>query len=185
MGKVLIHHPVLGLISVDQAERWDVDVVSERMIEAFRTLARTPTSFGPRAYGSAMPKYIYEWSDFLAQAETEIVEAGAAASDQVRIANALRDTWETRNETRALPTAAEIDRMNESLAWPMRYLGDEPEIAEVVNIWCLFAARQDDDVERFERWCDRRKTYPELMRLMARMGMGLIGVELNMIGAPI
>jgi len=186
--KTLIDHPSLGPIWVDAPERWDANVVAERLIEAFKTLARVPVQRGPAPPGNAMPEYLYEWSDLLAQAETDQLEGHEEIDRQQfwNIAAAVRDTWDERNFRRILPTAFEIQRMKDALGWPMVYLSDaDPLLPRLVNQWAAHAALPDDDPRTFSDWCEKQGLPAEECRRAARAGMGLIALFLNADSAPI
>ena len=107
-------------------ERWSVIAVMERMEEAFRTLARLPIAVRPRGYVNSMPFYLYDRGDLNAQMETQELERMARFRNRVRIP----------------PSAAEIERMEEALRWPIAYLlgAEFHHVARAVNLGSLWSA---------------------------------------------
>jgi hypothetical protein len=111
-------------------ERWSVIAVMERMEEAFRTLARLPIAVRPRGYVNSMPFYIYDRGDLNAQMETQELERMARLRNRVRIP----------------PSPPEIERMEEALRWPIKYLSgaEFQHVARAVNLGSLWSAFDAD-----------------------------------------
>jgi len=114
-------------------DRWSFIHVMGRMEEAFRTLRRLPLPTRPRGYVNSMPIHLYDRADLNSQLETHELERMARLRNRVRIP----------------PTPAEIDRMEEALHWPIRFLSglEYQHVARAVNLAALWAA-VDADVDR-------------------------------------
>jgi hypothetical protein len=101
-------------------ERWDADLVGDRIIEGLKVLRRCKGRVAPAGYGSTMPAYVHDWGDKLAQAESP-------DDDQIRV--------------HIPPTSKELARMEEALAWPMRFLHEHPLEARLVWAWAMARAK--------------------------------------------
>jgi hypothetical protein len=101
---------------------WTPEHVQARMVEAFDVLMRSGVTTGPSQKSGFWPPVVHEFSDMVdQQARTE----AEARSRRVR----------------HRPTSDEASRMEEALAWPMRYLDHDPLQADALTLWCLCNAR--------------------------------------------
>jgi hypothetical protein len=125
--------------------RWSLLHVMERLEESFRTLARLPISTRPRGYANSMPFHVYDRGDLNAQLETYELENMARLRNRVRIP----------------PSPDEIERMEEALRWPMRYLAGAEfhHVARAVNLGSLWAAFDADVDKRLKRLGITRRTF--------------------------
>src|SRR5215472_14877220 len=94
--------------------QWDGPHVGKRLAEALRTLRHMPINGHPQSYVSSWPTYAHEWEDQLAQASSDQEQQQQEAA--------------VKNWTKIIPTSAEIARMEISISWPARYLGDLPQL---------------------------------------------------------
>jgi hypothetical protein len=148
-------------------ERWSFIHVMERLVEAFRILARLPMPTRPRGYINSMPVYLYDRADHNSQLETHELE---------------RLVW-LRNRVRIPPSPAEIARMEEALRWPWEFLSG-PEfhhIARAVNLGALWAA-VDADIARGLR---RINATPRAFNARKVQGLRIIAQELVRRRVPI
>lgn len=125
-------------------EIWNIGHVDYRMVGAFRVLLRLPIQTRPREFGNAMPQYLYEWSDFLAQAEgdRELRRAGNRLIYRHKGA-----------------TADEVAEMEQALAWPMTYLGKDAEAAQAVLLGSMWKAMEADIERRSARLGIGRRSF--------------------------
>lgn len=139
---------------------WNVGHVDHRLVEAFRVLLRLPIQTRPREFGNAMPTYLYEWGDFLAQAEgdRELRRAGNRLIYRHKGA-----------------TADEVASMEQALAWPMRYLGRDPDAAQAVLLGTMWKAMEADLERRAAKLgISRRTFFYRRKRGLDSVSMGLI-----------
>jgi hypothetical protein len=115
---------------------WTGPHVGLRLVEALRVLFRMPPVRGPRAFGNHWPHYSHDWADLLAQEEADEQQKRSDANAQ--------------NRTRILPTSVEIMRMETSIAWPMTYLHELPQLLRTVQVVAIVRARHGD-IERAAR----------------------------------
>ena len=140
---------------------WTGPHVGVRLVEGLRTLALLPTRRGPREYGNHWPDWIYEWEDLLAQQEIEQEEKDRANRKQ--------------NWTRLSPSSIEIGRMEQTIAWPARYLRGVPQLLRTIQLVSLSRSRHRD-----MEWAARRLRLPR--RLVRRWnGEGLDKIALGLI----
>ncbi|MEW9304531.1 hypothetical protein [Labrys neptuniae] len=92
-----------------------VKAVMTCMVDAFETLRRIPGAVGPKQPGSGWPAIVREMGE----------------EDSFRSGD--------REFQRAL-SKAQISRMEEVLAWPSRFLADEPLAADALNLWAMCKA---------------------------------------------
>ena len=118
---------------------WVPRTVEKRLIEAARLTLTTTGPVGPKAYGSAMPMYQRDWTDWLAQLD----EAGKDLAD-VKI---------ERDERPARPgaTSRQITRMEEAIRWPIKYLEGLPGPRKVLAVYLRCRAYR----KPFGRACKR------------------------------
>jgi hypothetical protein len=117
--------------------QWDTIIVEDRMIEAMRVLNQMPMATRPRGHANSMPRYQHNATDIRGQREF------LDLNQYARFAQIEREE-RSRNRTRMMPTAAEITRSEQALAWPMMYLRDKPEVARAVCLGALWALRDTD-----------------------------------------
>lgn len=96
---------------------WTIGHVDYRLVQGFEVLFRLPMRIAPKQYGSAMPAYIHEWSDYVAQSEGE--------QDLKRARKML--IYRHKGAT-----ADEVEAMEQSLAWPLSYLGNDADASRAV-----------------------------------------------------
>lgn len=97
-------------------EQWNVVWVMDRCTEAMRVLAMTPDAGRPKGFGSAMPAYSYEFSDFVSQKESGELEL------QLRAKLRYRQT----------ATPDEMSRMYQAFQWSVDYLSKMPEVSKAI-----------------------------------------------------
>lgn len=105
---------------------WTPEHVQTRMVEAFDILLRSGTRVGPRSHGNGWPAMIHEFADLVD------AQARAIAEKEKQQARAAR------------PTADELSRMNEALAWPMAHLDGRPLQADALMLWAYATAAGRD-----------------------------------------
>ena len=148
--------------------RWDGPQVGKRLTEAFRTLSRLPMNGHPRAFGTAWPEYVREWSDELAILTGEISDQEAAARAQ--------------NRVRVMPSAAEISHMEAAISWPATYLAKtRPILAVTVQLVALWRSR-----ERELSWIARKlRLGAHTVRARNRNGLDVIAAGLRRDGVRV
>lgn len=107
-----------------RADRWDSELVGNRIIDALRTLARMPLSVLPRAVRTVWPEFQGMTPKERRAMEFEAHQAGT-----------LRGLYADRNRVRIPPSSTEIELMEEAIGWVPRYLGDDSESAMIVTGW--------------------------------------------------
>lgn len=105
---------------------WTDALVEARIEEAFKVLGRMSVGqLGPREFGNAMPQIVREHSDLVAQAGNR----------------SLRKAMKRLLRNDGPPSGAEVARMNDALAWAVRYLKDrDPDEALFVNLGGMWKA---------------------------------------------
>lgn len=111
-----------ALTEVGPPLAWTPEHVGARLVEAFDVLARSSTAIGPRQHANGWPAMIHEFAD--------LVDAQARAL-------AEKEKQQARS---ARPTADELSRMNEALAWPMAFLCGKPLQADALMLWAYATA---------------------------------------------
>jgi hypothetical protein len=106
---------------------WTATYVGVRLIEAHQVLTRMPGTIWPKSYGAAWPEYKVEAGELAIQAGAGTLHMGRG----VRVA----------------PSAEAVARMNDAIAWPMRFLADRPGAAADVNRWAADAAFDEMDFD--------------------------------------
>lgn len=101
---------------------WTPEHVQSRLVEAFDILARSGTRVGPRQHANGWPAMVHEFAD--------LVDAQARALAEK----------EKQQERSARPTADELSRMNEALAWPLHHLEGKPLQADALMLWAYATA---------------------------------------------
>lgn len=115
---------------------WTADHVMTRMIWAFETLLKTRGRTGPAGFGSGWPSYVYEYEDLLAQESPAPGETMSEAEERRR---------GEQRPVRLSPNKYELDTMDESFVWPLRYLGGDNATDVVLCRWAWLQAREIDD----------------------------------------
>ena len=107
-------------------EKWTEKLVEARVEEAFRVLSRISVgNLGPRMFGNGMPTPVREMSDMVAQAGNK----------------SLRKVMKRLLRNEGPPTREEVIRMEDTLAWPLRYLRDQdPDLAMFLNLGGMWKA---------------------------------------------
>lgn len=126
---------------------WTPEHVQNRMVEAFDILMRSGTRVGPGRHGNGWPAMIHEFSDLVD------AQARAIAEKEKQQARAAR------------PTADELSRMNEALAWPMNHLDGLPLQADALMLWAYATAAGRDMAAMLHH---RKKKAATLAEEMAR-----------------
>jgi len=108
--------------------------VGERLIEAVRTIARMRLRVGPRAYASAWPGYQTMTQGEIAELINEAQQGGT-----------LRQLYADLNRTTIPPSKEAIERAEEALVWPLKYLHAHQELAQLVTGWAAGMFQHNDD----------------------------------------
>lgn len=117
-------HPLDGVPPPEEIPpRWDAGHVAHRMVKAFEVLQTMPGRIGPRNGGGAWPAILREFSDFLEES-VRMQRAGEVLSIRHRY------------------SAAEMTLADEALCWPLRYLRDDPRMADALQLWAMARARR-------------------------------------------
>jgi hypothetical protein len=106
----------------DLPSLWTPEHVTTRLIAAYDALHRMRTTSGP----STKPGF---WP--------EVLLDDMERRDLDRVAD--RAKAQTRPP---LPTAYEIELMDEALAWPLQHLTDAPKMADALTLWCACQATE-------------------------------------------
>jgi hypothetical protein len=145
-----------------RASRWTPERVSERLIEAFDVLRRTPARIGPKQFGGSWPAISQILEDFdldqsLLRTDWKVaMEARARGQEYEAAARAHADDQAAETERQAnRPTSAETSRAEEALAWCLTYLRDKPMLADAIQLHARCSAfkvsMKDTLVERCVR----------------------------------
>lgn len=105
---------------------WTPEHVGARLIEAFEVLSRSGARVGPGQYGNGWPAMVHEFADMVD------AQARALAEKEKQQARAAR------------PTAEELSRMSEALAWPMAYLDGKTLQSDALMLWAYASATGRD-----------------------------------------
>jgi hypothetical protein len=133
--------------------RWTADLVGERLIEAYETVKRLPLRTGPEAFGNSWPEF-----------QTMTKAEQAQLLNELQLEGRFQDYYREKMQSRVVPSSEEVSRMYEALAFPMRYLGHDKDLALIVTGWCDGVLRRPND-----------RKMPELVR----EGLGRIASGLN------
>jgi hypothetical protein len=120
-----------------QSCRWTPELVEARLKEAMRTVGRVVGPVRPKGYGSAMPEYTQPEDKERFQIELSLIREG-------KVDRLLADA-NARNRVKIQASVAEINRMEQALWWPSRYLtGTGHFHLETLNHWlaCQYSPRQ-------------------------------------------
>jgi hypothetical protein len=101
---------------------WTPEHVMVRLVDAYEVLARAPARIYPKAYGNAWPAILL---NDIERRDLERVEDREAA---------LRRQL-------ARPSAHDLSRMSEALAWPMEHLAGFPLMADAVTLYAFAKAK--------------------------------------------
>lgn len=112
-----------ALLDEGVPKEWTAEHVGERLVDAFRVLGRMP--LGAASTKSGL------WPEFQTMSRADLNEHVKAGT--------LSQFYASRNHVRIPPSSHEIARMEEAIAWPARYLRDDPAAAGIVNFWALEA----------------------------------------------
>ncbi len=124
-------HPLDGIPAPEYVPPgWDGPHVGKRLVEGLRTLRLMPTPSGPRMFGNHWPVYAHDWADMLAQQEADEADKRQAQHEQ--------------NRTRLRPSSVEIMHCEQSIAWPMRYLRELPQLVRTVQMVAVARSRDRD-----------------------------------------
>lgn len=115
-------------VKVHVPERWTPEYAGFRMVEAFKHLRRAFVGrIGPKGAQGYWPEILHDAEDL----------RGHAADYRKQVeAQLARD--------RSQPSATDLARMDEALAWPMRFLASDPILADAVTVWAFTAAWEID-----------------------------------------
>jgi hypothetical protein len=120
-----------------QSCRWTPALVEARLKEAMRTVGRVVGPVRPKGYGSAMPEYTQPEEKERFQIELSLIREG-------KVDRLLADA-NARNRVKIQVSLDEINRMEQALWWPSRYLTATGHFhLETLNHWlaCQYSPRQ-------------------------------------------
>lgn len=126
---------------------WTPEHVQVRLVEAFEILSRSGTRVGPRQHANGWPAMVHEFAD--------LVDAQARAIAEK----------EKQQDRAARPTADELSRMNEALAWPLHHLDGRPLQSDALMLWAYATALDRDMAAMLHQ---RKKRATALAEEMAR-----------------
>lgn len=153
---VAIVHPFrMELEAKHIPSKWTDTYVLDRMIEAARVCRALPMrNLFPDEGAGFWPRYPYEWKDLLAQEENVDLDPLPA---------------------RYRPSAEEISKMNEAIAWPLRYLFERPQHARAATSYSMGKACGIAE----QRIAKREGMSRYTLRSRAMVSFGLIADGLN------
>jgi hypothetical protein len=102
------------VISNAPPKQWDAEHVMHRMVHACSVVSRIPYNH-PGSLKSAWPAYVYDMDDVASQREL------LNAQNEKRLGD-MKHHDEEKNRTVVMPSAHDIDLMDEAIYWPMKYL---------------------------------------------------------------
>lgn len=115
--------------------RWTAALVGERLIEAARTVARMPMRTRPAGHSTIWPSY-----------QDMTPKERIALLNELTQIGQLQQFYATQNRVSIPPSGEQIDRADEALAWPMRYLRDDPGTAAIVTAWAGDVYQQSEEI---------------------------------------
>ncbi|HEX5508945.1 MAG TPA: hypothetical protein VFX37_10620 [Pseudolabrys sp.] len=120
---------------------WTPEWVDYRLTEAYEVLMSLPGQTRPRQFGNSMPRPVYSADD-----------TDGWFTDDDRARNQL-------SRYRGAASLSDITRMEEALAWPLRYLGTETHLARAVA-WSAFRkAVKREDGKLHQKFFVSRRTF--------------------------
>lgn len=122
-----------GVHAVDE-DLWTTARVARAMVQALRVANRVAGPTGPKQYGNAMPRVIYDWADILGWTAEE--EEKPTEGEPVRLT----------------PTSSQVERMERAILWQSRYLADFPDLAAFLKVWLRCRVSR----KKFGAECKRR-----------------------------
>lgn len=118
-----------------RSNRWTPDLVGERLIEAARTIARTPMRTRPAGHSTIWPSY----------QDMTPAERNAMLNELTQIGQ-LQQFYATQNRVSIPPSGEQIERADEAISWPMRYLRGDPGMAAIVTAWAGDLYQQSEEI---------------------------------------
>jgi hypothetical protein len=150
-----------GSVSASPWRPWPVPCgpltfVAARLEEAFRTLLRLPEMARPRGYANAMPRPVAEMADMAARAEN-------GSLSRIRSQALRRFGTATREE---------MARMDQALAWPLRFLGqcDDSEVPLLVGLHAMSRAMGT----KITKLCRKLGIYSAIFYEKRKVGLSMI-----------
>lgn len=158
-----------GGVHPEITDLWVPKTVEKRLIEAAKLTLTTTGRVGPKEFGSAMPMYQREWTDWLAQ-----LDDTNKLPEDVRIEKDERPS-------RVGATSRQITRMEASMRWPIQYLEAMPGPRRVLAVFLRCRAYR----KPFGLAC-KRLGWPRATAYRARdKALSLIAQGLNRDGVPV
>lgn len=154
------------LAAIDSPIRWTPDQVGDRLVGAFKVLAKMPRVKGPRQPGGHWPRHVVEWADQLAQADLPRAEREARAN--------------ARNELAFRPSPADITQMDMTLEWLRDLRLIDADLALVLTLWAYRSARGGS----LKKLCLERDWAPHTFYRQRTKALQCIAEALNGRGAP-
>jgi len=154
-------HPLDGVPLPETApDRWDGPHVGVRLVEGLRALRRVPMNGHPREFGNSWPEIVREYAE-----RSQYEDDPQWKADQAALGNRIK----------LRPSSIEIERMEQAIVWPARYLGGMPQLLKVVGVVAL-ARSYHRDIDHAAR---RRLRLPvRLVRRWNREGLDTIACGL-------
>lgn len=114
-----------ALVVLDEGvpKEWTAGFVGARLVDAMRVLGRMPTGGGSAKSGC--------WPPYQTMTKSEMREL----LNEHQSAGTLGEFYRSLNRVRIPPSSHEITRMEEAIAWPAKYLRDDPALAGIVSFW--------------------------------------------------
>lgn len=141
-------------------ELWTPELVGARLIQAFKTLKRTPVQMYPRGFHGQgyWPAYTHDFSDIREWADEW--RAGAM------------DGWA---RIRHSPSPVEITEMDEAIGWPAEFLKHTPNDCRNVLIWATAKA----DGRKVKPIIERKNWVRSSYYKSVRRGLAIVASNLN------
>jgi hypothetical protein len=122
---------------------WHHKTVGGRLIEAAGTIRRMPMRVWPKEFGTIWPTYNPMTKAELQALKNEIMQIGGEA--------ALAEWEKEQNRVTIPPSGTEIERADEALSWPLKYLLDDRETAQAIGFWASTTFDIDAEIPPFVR----------------------------------
>jgi hypothetical protein len=97
----------------------------------------------PKEFGTIWPTYNPMTKSELQALKNEIMQIGGEA--------ALAEWEKEQNRVTIPPSGAEIERADEALSWPLKYLLDDRETAQAICFWASTTFDIDAEIPPFVR----------------------------------
>ena len=145
------------------ADLWTPETVASALVWALKLVTRVGGSTGPKAFGNAMPRHLYEWADIVGWVTEEGEFTGRTAPARIGA------------------TAEQVTRMEAVLRWQGQYLAGQPGPGRVLKLWLRAKVTRS----HFNKTMKRHGWSPRTAYRARDRALALIAVGLNRDGVKV